>query len=70
MMCVQEILPTLGNTTITNSNNNVINVNMFLNEKCADAMSIQNFANQLLVTMDDLSKSKKELCQTSTSTST
>ena len=60
MMCVQEILPTLGNTTITNSNNNVINVNMFLNEKCADAMSIQNFANQLLVTMDDLSKSKKD----------
>ena len=61
MMCVQEILPTLGNTQNNiNSNNNIINVNMFLNEKCADAMSIQNFANQLLVTMDDLSKSKKD----------
>ena len=33
---------------------------MFLNDKCADAMSIQNFANQLLITMDDLTKSKKD----------
>ena len=57
---IKDFIPKLGNTTITNSNNKIINVNMFLNEKCADAMSIQNFANQLLVTMDDLSKSKKD----------
>ena len=64
ILTLQEVIPKLGNTqsntTITNSNNNIINVHMFLNEKCADAMSIQNFANQLLVTMDDLTKNKKD----------
>ena len=34
---------------------------MFLNEKCQDAMTIQNFAKQLMVTMDDLNKSKKSI---------
>ena len=55
---IKDIIPKIGNQT--NSNNNVINVHMFLNEKCGDAMSIQNFANQLLVTMDDLTKNKKD----------
>jgi len=60
---IQEIIPKLSDTNKTtniNSNNNIINVQMFLNDKCADAMSIQNFANQLLITMDDLTKSKKD----------
>jgi hypothetical protein len=60
---IQEIIPKLSDTSTTNninSNNNIINVQMFLNDKCADAMSIQNFANQLLITMDDLTKSKKD----------
>ena len=48
------------NSTNINSNNNIINVQMYLNDKCSDAMSIQNFANQLLITMDDLTKSKQE----------
>ena len=33
---------------------------MFLTENCSDAMSIQNFAKQLSVTIDDLCKSKKD----------
>ena len=60
---LNDIIPKLGDTNKTtniNSNNNIINVQMFLNDKCADAMSIQNFANQLLITMDDLTKSKKD----------
>ena len=48
------------NSTNINSTNNIINVQMYLNEKCSDAMSIQNFTNQLLITMDDLTKSKRE----------
>ena len=44
----------------TNSHNKVLNVQMFLTEKCADAMSIQNFAKQLQVTLDDLYKSKMD----------
>ncbi len=55
---IQEMIPKLGNNN--NSNNQVFNIQLFLNEKCADAMTIQNFAKQLLVTMDDLSKEKKE----------
>ena len=60
---LQDVIPKLSDTNKTtniNSNNNIINVQMFLNDKCADAMSIQNFANQLLITMDDLTKSKKD----------
>ena len=56
---LQNLIPKIGNTT-TNSHNNIINVQMFLNDKCADAMSIQNFAKQLCVTMDDLTKNKKD----------
>ena len=33
---------------------------MFLSEKCADAMSIQHFAKQLEVTLDDVCKNKKD----------
>tara|TARA_Y100000356_G_C11242332_1_gene281751 strand:+ start:434 stop:1339 length:906 start_codon:yes stop_codon:yes gene_type:complete len=55
---IQDIIPKIGNQT--NSNNNIINVQMFLNEKCGEAMSIQNFANQLFITMDDLNNNKKD----------
>ena len=55
---IHDIIPKIGNQT--NSNNNIINVQMFLNEKCGDAMSIQNFANQLFITMDDLNNNKKD----------
>lgn len=55
---IQEMIPKIGNNN--NSNNQVFNIQLFLNEKCADAMTIQNFAKQLFITMDDLSKEKKE----------
>ena len=57
---LHSIIPKIGSNNNTNSNNKVINVHMFLNEKCQDAMTIQNFAKQLMVTMDDLKKSKKD----------
>ena len=68
MGMLKDIIPKLGdhansnniNSNNINSNNNIINVQMYLNDKCSDAMSIQNFANQLLITMDDLTKSKQE----------
>ena len=55
---IQEMIPKIGNNN--NSNNQVFNIQLFLNEKCADAMTIQNFAKQLFITMEDLSKEKKE----------
>ena len=61
---LQDVIPKLGNVTNstinTNSHNKIINVQMFLSEKCADAMSIQHFAKQLEVTLDDVCKNKKD----------
>lgn len=53
---ITEMIPKIGN----NNNNKIINIQMFLNEKCGDAMSIQNFAKQLIITMEDLAKNKKD----------
>jgi len=58
LLNIETLIPNISNTTYTNSN--VINVQMFLTENCSDAMSIQNFAKQLSVTIDDLCKSKKD----------
>ena len=51
-----------ANTINTNCNNNTINnnqkfnLNFFLNETCKDAMSIQEFLENLVITFDDLLK--------------
>jgi len=55
-----------GQTNITNNNqktynNNItnqINIQLFLDEKCKDAMTIQNFALQLTLTIEDLIKKR------------
>ena len=38
----------------SNNNNQYININMFLNEECANAMSLQTFAKKLSLTIEDL----------------
>jgi hypothetical protein len=45
------------NKTI-NNNNKTFNIMMFLNDKCKDAMTIQDFAERLVVTIEDLEKKK------------
>ena len=45
-----------SNNTINNQN---VNINLFLNEQCADAMSIQGFTKQLSLTIADLLKGSK-----------
>ena len=48
----------IGNTTITNSNNNsnnkTFNLNVFLNETCKDAMNIMDFVDSLKLQLSDL----------------
>jgi len=44
---------TFTNTT-NNSNNNTFNMNMFLNEKCKDAMNMKDFVNSIQLNMTDL----------------
>ena len=62
IVLLKDIVPKLHEPSIvtTNSHNKIFNVQMFLTEKCADAMSIQNFAKQLQVTLEDLYKSKQD----------
>ena len=44
-----------GNNNNMNSNNTNFNIQLFLNEDCKNATSIQDFAKQLKITMADLS---------------
>ena len=44
--------PTFNNTTI--SNNSTFNMNMFLNEKCKDAMNMKDFVNSIQLNMTDM----------------
>ena len=44
------------NTTTINNNCNNFNLNVFLNEKCKDAMNIMDFVDSLKLTLQDLEK--------------
>ena len=60
-----SIIPKIGNTTNNTTNNtmnnttNNFNLNVFLNEKCKDALNISDFIDSLQITLDDLLFSKK-----------
>ncbi len=45
---------TNSHNTITNCNNPTFNMNMFLNEKCKDAMNMKDFVNSIQLNMTDL----------------
>jgi hypothetical protein len=45
---------TNSNNTTTNSHNPTFNMNLFLNEKCKDAMNMKDFVNSIQLTMTDL----------------
>lgn len=49
---IKELIPHVGNKT--QNNFNIKNVNMFLNEKCKDAISIDEFINNINVSVPDL----------------
>jgi hypothetical protein len=69
LACMTEVMDTvkelMKKNTITGDNNTInnqkiFNVNLFLNEQCANAMSIQDFAKNLHLTMNDLDKRKPD----------
>lgn len=45
----KEMIPCLGN-----NNNNKISINIFLNEKCKDAMNLTDFVNNIKISLEDL----------------
>ncbi len=54
---IGDLIPKVGNNN--NITNNNINIQVLLAEKCGDAMTIQNFANKLTLTIEDLLKERK-----------
>jgi hypothetical protein len=49
---------TTNNNNIKNNNNNTFNLNIFLNEKCKDALNMSEFIDTLKITLEDLLFSK------------
>ena len=52
---IKKMIPNTGNTII----NNKLSINVFLNTECKEAMSIQDFLNQLKLSLEDLYYTKK-----------
>ena len=48
----------IGNTYNNQTNNNHFNINMFLNEKCKNAMNLEDFVEKIKFTLEDLNYTK------------
>ena len=54
---IKEMIPKMGNNNNSNNTtNNQFNVQLFLNEKCKDALNLTEFLRSLQIGMDDLMK--------------
>ena len=59
---ISELIPRVGNNTINNKQK--FNINIFLNEQCKDALTIEQFLNEIDVTLANLAVTKnKGLCE-------
>jgi hypothetical protein len=54
---MQEIIPNIGNNNNNQTNN--INLQIFLNEQCKDALNIMDFVNSLKLQLKDLENTGK-----------
>lgn len=52
---IKDIIPQIGNTT-NNIRNNNVNIQLFLDEKCKDAMTLKSFAREFQMTIEDVLK--------------
>ena len=59
---ISELIPKVGNNhnTINSHNKNKFNINVFLNEKCKDALSMDEFINKIEVSMKNLLTTKEK----------
>lgn len=55
---IDEIIPKIGNNTI--NSNNKFNLNIFLNETCKNAISMEEFINKIEVSLSDLFYTKNK----------
>ena len=56
---ISEMIPKLGNNNTIN-NKQKFNINIFLNEKCKDAMTMNKFLDTIKVTIEDLMHTKNK----------
>ena len=58
---ISELIPKLGNNNNNNTinNNQKFNINVFLNEKCKDAINLSDFVKSLHVTLEQLDFTKQ-----------
>ena len=58
---IGELIPKIGNTINNTANiKQKFNINIFLNEKCKDALNIDDFIKQLQLTLDNLDLTKQK----------
>ena len=60
---IHEMIPKVGNNNNSNNtinNKNKFNINVFLNEKCKDALSMDEFINKIEVSMKNLLTTKEK----------
>ena len=55
---INDLIPRIGNTTNNTINNNKFNITVFLNEKCKDAMSINEFVKSIEISLKNLITTK------------
>ena len=53
-MSVKQVVLIILTIIIVNSNNKTFNMQVFLNEKCKDAMNIMDFVNSMTLQLSDL----------------
>ena len=56
---VTELIPRIGNNNNSNNKNN-FNINVFLNEKCKDALSMDEFIDKIEISMKNLLTTKEK----------
>jgi len=56
---IGELIPKIGNTTNNNTQNNKFNINVFLNEKCKDAINMTDFIKSIQVSIEQLDFTKQ-----------
>ena len=56
---LSELLPKIGNNITNNTQNNKFNINVFLNEKCKDAINMTDFIKSIEVSLQQLDFTKQ-----------
>jgi hypothetical protein len=56
---VTELIPRIGNNNTTTTVNNQINIQMFLNEECKDALNLTDFIDTLKLDTTDLDSTRE-----------